>query len=309
MRLSIITINFNSSECAIRLLRSIQKQTDRGFSLTVVDNVSEESDFRTLSDFVISANLDNVSLVRNKYNLGFGGGNNKEIRTAISGNLSNRGQGPLQEASGRADWVFLLNIDTWVEPDFIASLKARLDGLEGIVSVPLVEGDKTAYCGKVEWLKPTLKHIYHPPYTEYLRRNTNYYAIGGGLVIHKDVFAKAGFLDDKYFIYFEDADFSLRVQRAGFKLNFIDNPKIFHNTSSVNKKIGSPLLLRYHYRNSLYFNLKNGPWHIKFLVWLWSFWVATKQLLKIMLMYKQNESLAILLGVFDFYFNKMGKIK
>ncbi len=287
MKLSIITINYNGSERTIKLLKSLAEQTDKDFQTIVVDNASEEADFNNLKKEIGGA-----ILIRNEQNLGFSGGNNVGIGLAFKNG---------------SDWVLLLNNDTSVESGFIVSLKGKLSQSSGIVGIPLNEGDQTVYCGKIEWLKPTLQHLSLLPNDRH--RKTVNYAIGGAVAIHKDVFEKIGFMDEKYFLYFEDADLSVEAQKFGFKLIFLEEPKAHHQVSTTTKKLGSPLLLRYHYRNALYFNFKNGPWYIKLLVWPWSFWTIKKQLLKIMLMYKQKESLAILKGVLDFYRNKMGKIK
>jgi GT2 family glycosyltransferase len=292
VRLSIITINYNGSESTSKLLASLSEQTDPDFKTIVIDSASGEGDFYDLQNSVSKLQF-NIELVRNEKNLGFSGGNNVGIKKA------------LQEG---AEWVLLLNNDAWVEKGFIAGLKLKLSKSGGIVGLPLIEGDYTAYYGKIRWLKSTLKHRYHPLYAATLRKNANYYAIGGGMAIHKNVFEKIGFLDEKYFLYFEDADFCIRASRAGINISFIDEPKARHQVSGTTKKLGSPLLLRYHYRNSLYFNFKNGPWYIVIAVWPWSFWVMKKQLLKIMFMIKRKESSAILKGVFDFYRNHMGKI-
>lgn len=294
MRLDLITLNFNSSESTIRLLKSLQEQKDKNFYITVIDNASEEADFESLTMGTITDDVMVPMVIRNKDNLGFSGGNNVGIRKALENG---------------ADWVLLLNNDTYVDKDFIAVLRAKLGQLRGIAGMPLIEGDKTAYCGKIEWLKPTLRHIYNPLYVEQLRRNSNYYAIGGAIAIHRDVFTKIGFLDEKYFLYFEDADFSIRAIKAGIPIAFIDEPKASHSVSSTTKKVGRATLLRYHYRNALYFNWLRGPGHIKFLVLPWSFWIIMKQLLKIIFMYRKEQSSAILKGVSDWYTGKMGKIK
>ena len=128
------------------------------------------------------------------------------------------------------------------------------------------------------------------------------------MLVHKDVFEKIGLLDEKYFLYFEDADFSYRAQKSGFKFKILDGIKVSHQPSTTTKKLGAPVLLRYHYRNALYFNLKNGPWYTKLLVWPWSWFVILKELFKIGIGEKEPESRAILKGVFDFYKNKFGKI-
>lgn len=301
MKLSIITINYNGSEKTLKLLKSLSEQTDKDFETIVIDNASDEVDFHKLKEGIGGA-----FLIRNEKNLGFSGGNNVGIQEALN---PPAGGGFLKEASGQADWVLLLNNDTWLASGFTASLKLKLKDLRGIVGVPLDEGEHTAYCGKVEWLKGTLKHIYNPIYAESLVRNSNYYAIGGAMAIHKYVFNRIGFLDEKYFLYFEDAALSIRAKRVGLKLTFLEEPKAHHQVSSTTKKLGSPLLLRYHYRNALYFNLKNGPWYIKLAVWPWSLWIIAKQVSKIMIYHKRDQSSAILRGVFDFYKNKMGEIK
>ena len=128
------------------------------------------------------------------------------------------------------------------------------------------------------------------------------------LIFHKDIFEKIGFLDEKYFLYFEDVDFSIQARKAGFDISIADNLNVHHHVSSSAKKLGSPLLMRYHYRNALYFNLKNGPWYIKLLVWPWSWLIVIKQLGKITIKQNVEQSKAILAGVIDFYKNRMGQV-
>ena len=302
MKLFIITINYNGSENTTKLLRSLYEQTDRDFEIVIVDNASDGADFislQTATEGIVAKMPFVASVVRNKKNLGFSGGNNVGIGQALE---------------NRADWVLLLNNDTWVGEDFIASLRVKLGSSGGIVGLPLVEEDRTAYCGRIEWLKPTLRHDYEnskfqiPPACR-TGRNSKFYAVGGAMVISKDAFDKIGELDEKYFLYFEDADFCVRARRAKIPISITDKVMIHHNVSATTKKLGSPLLLRYHYRNALYFNRKNGPWYIKVAVWPWSWVIILKQFLKMGLNINEEESRAILDGVFDWYMNRMGRVK
>lgn len=303
MKITIITVNFNGSAETLELLKSLKEQTNQDFETIVVDNASEEADFTNLQNQLIHSfslptlNVGNprVKVLRNSQNLGFSGGNNVGIRQALQ---------------NEADWVVLLNNDTWVERDFIERLKAKLsslEGLGGIVGIPLQESHKnrTAYCGQVRWLKSVGFHIYD---IEKAKKIKNGHIIGGAMAIHKNVFDKIGFLDEKYFLYFEDADLSIRAHKAKIPISIQYDIMIYHTVSSSTKKFGSPLLLRYHYRNALYFNLKNGPWYIKLLVWPWSLIIVVKQLGKLAVNRNKEESKAILSGVFDFYNRKYGKI-
>lgn len=296
MRLSIVTINYNSSENTIKLLESLKNQTIEDFEVIIVDNASLESDFDNLNtyyttDFIRTRGaLVKHALIKNCQNLGYSRGNNVGIRQALKNG---------------ADWVLLLNNDTWVESRFVERLRADLAVKQGIIGLALNEGSRTAFGGWVQWLKPTLKHIHSPVGLDNLKT----YAIGGAMLVQKSVFNKIGFLDEKYFLYFEDADYTIRARKAGIPISVALDVMIYHNVSSSTKKLGSPMLLRYHYRNALYFSLKNGPWYIKLLVWPWSWWIMLKQSIKIVIGKKGDDSKNILAGIVDFYRNRMGKIK
>lgn len=289
MRLTIITINYNGAENTIALLESLKSQTDKDFDIIVVDNNSK--DVARLMDYRTTEN--NITYIKNDTNLGFSGGNNASIRLALH-----------PPAGGGADWILLLNNDTIPESCLIERLRANLGGREGIIGLALNEEKRTAFGGLVQWLKPTLKHTC----SQASLANPETYAIGGAMAIHKSVFDKIGFLDENYFLYFEDADFCLRARKTGIQISFLPEIVISHSISASTKKLGSPMLLRYHYRNALYFNLKNGPWYIKLLVWPWSWIVVLKQIAKIIVDKNREQSMAILKGVGDWYFGKIGKL-
>ncbi len=286
MRLSIITINYNNSEDTINLLESLRNQTDKDFEVVVVDNDSKDVD--QLMDYKTTEV--NIIYIKNDRNLGFSGGNNVGIRKALQNG---------------ANWVLLLNNDTMPESHLIEHLRADLEGKEGIIGLPLNEGNGTAFGGKIQWLKPTLRHNYNQAEMDDMRA----YAIGGAMLIHESVFNRIGLLNEKYFLYFEDADFCQRARKARIPISFLPEIKISHAVSSSTKKLGSPMLLRYHYRNAMYFNLKNGPWYIKLLVWPWSWLIILKQIIKIIINNNREQSLEILKGVGDWYSGKMGKIQ
>jgi len=166
------------------------------------------------------------------------------------------------------------------------------------------KGSRTVYGGKISWLKPELHHNSEPETVA-----PKLYVIGSCMLVKKEVFEKIGFFDERYFLYFEDADFNVRAQKAGFRIKIIQEKLVSHNVSSSTKSLGSPMLLRYHYRNAHLFNAKNGPLWAKALLPFWSIYVILKQLLKLVIMpQKWKFSTAILAGVFDFYLGKFGKI-
>lgn len=286
--LTVITINYNGAEKTIKLLESLKNQTDADFNILVLDNASRKEDFDKLESLVMGT----ITLIRSEENLGFGGGVNLLAKKAIQNG---------------ADWIVILNNDITLNPSFIALLRPNLRPENDIIGIPLDEDGRVAYAGKIRWLMHTLGHAYQ--LTSLPAYQLDYYAIGGAFAMRKEVFEKLGGFDPDYFMYFEDADLSLKSLKNGFNIKFLESPIAHHpEVSYSGKKLGSPLLLHYHYRNALYFNLKNGPWYIKLAVWPWSWIIAIKQLIKIAASVHVEESRAILDGVGDWYKGKYGKI-
>ncbi|HWA64344.1 MAG TPA: glycosyltransferase [Candidatus Paceibacterota bacterium] len=285
MKVTLVSVNYNSSDELIRLLKSLRDQTDSSFEAIVIDNDSKPHD-RTKLEHAIEQNFSSVRLISSPRNLGFAGASNLGLTEAFE-----KG----------ADWVLFLNPDTWVENDFIARLKGLLGPSDGLVGLAINEGPRTVYGGTIEWLKPTLVHIHKPE-----RIGPQTYAIGAALAISRRAYQIIGGLDEKYFLYFEDADYSARAQRAGIPLTLTDDVAVNHTVSAVTGKIGSPFLFRHHYRSALRFNFKNGPLWVVLLAAPWSGWVALKQWLKILVSKNVEVSKGILAGLKDFYVGYRG---
>ena len=288
-KISIVTINYNASGETIDFLNALKEQTEKSFDVILVDNGSSKVDLDALNVWLEKTYIPGLSVLKNGENSGFSGGCNIGIKKALENG---------------SEWVVLLNNDTLPDSRFIVDLRAVLKGKEGLIGIPMDEGLRIAFCGKIGWLKPTLNHTHEVP-----KKLARYYVIGGGVAIHRSVFDEIGFLDESYFLYFEDADFSIRATRAKLPISIAKEIKVRHLVSVSTKKLGSPSLFRYHYRNALYFNRKLGPWWIKILLWPWSWQIILKQSFKIVIRKDLEYSKSILNGVLDFYRNKMGKIQ
>ncbi len=268
-----------------------------------MDNASEIQHLNNIRLFVESQEKmgeRRFELITNKENLGYAGGNNIGIRYALENG---------------ADYVFILNPDTTVKSNLLAKLAetAKKNPKAGIVGPAINEGDKVIYCGEIEWLKPELSHRNIKPLPRRQAGKTcnlksNLYVPGAAMSVSKKVFEKIGMFDERYFLYFEDADFCVRARRAGFKLAIAPDVIVHHNPSSSTSKLGAALLLRYHYRNAHLFNMKNAPFKVKILLPFWSIWIIIKQAIKIFVRKDIIISRAILSGVSDFYRGRFGKI-
>ena len=226
MNLTIITINYNGSEETIKLLESLKDQTDKNFDILVIDNNSKPEQKAILKNY--RTNETNVLFIENDRNLGFSGGNNVGIKKAFQ---------------NRANWVLLLNNDTWVETDFIARLKANLGAQEGLWGIPVYESGQLAYGGRIEWLKTPseMHHIYDKNYS-----GKDRYVIGAGMAISRAAYEKLGPMDEHYFLYYEDTDYSVGAMKNNVPIGYCQEPMIHHGISqSTSKLMLSPRGMRF----------------------------------------------------------------
>lgn len=177
------------------------------------------------------------------------------------------------------DTVILLNDDTTVEPDFIIPLTQRLkDNKVGMVCPKIyfypgnefhADKYKQSESGRVIWYAGGIidwNNVYasHWGVDEVDQGQHDQiietdFATGCCLAITKDTINKIGLMDEKYFLYYEDADWSLAVKKAGLKIILEPKSVIYHKNAGSTGGSGSPLQQYYQTRNRFYFGLKYAP--------------------------------------------------
>jgi GT2 family glycosyltransferase len=268
----IVVLQHNNSSDTIECLESLNvKELPAGFSVFVVDNASKPDELINTKNFIQSQGYKRVQLIESSINLGYAGGNNLGVKKALAENCK---------------WIVIINI--WG---------------------PLFEEkNKRIGPGKIHWLKPELK-LSETRETTARNVEKDEYLTGACLVVKKQVFEKLGGFDERFFLYFEDVDFCQRALKSDFKIRWTPDLTLIHKGSATTEKLGSPLLLRYHYRNAFLFNWKNGPLWVKLGLFVWIKMLIFRQLVKlIFLPRKRNESEAILGAVMDFLNGRFGKI-
>jgi GT2 family glycosyltransferase len=186
----------------------------------VVDNASSDGTPDMVRREFPSAEL--VALTENRR---FAGGNNAGIERAL--------------AAG-ADAVMLLNNDVVADPGMIDKLLAALAEEPGAGAVaPLIyfapPTDRIWYAGGR--CRPWLAHSSHRAIRERDRGQFRSieqtgYLTGCCLMATAEAWRKVGLLDERYFIYAEDADWCLRARAAGFKLLFVPTARLWHRVSA-----------------------------------------------------------------------------
>ena len=245
----------------IDCLDSVSKSRHEGFLLDtiVVDNGSTDG-----SVLEIGKKYPKTVILKNQKNVGFAEGNNVGISYVLR---------------GKADYVCLLNNDTRVDQNFLLELFKTADGNPqvGIVGGKIYfekgyEFHKDRYkkddLGKVIWyaggsldwdnVYAVHRGVDEVDRGQYDKLQETEYVNGCLMLIKREVFEKVGFLDPKYFLYFEENDFCQRAKKAGYKLLYVPRSVIWHLTAASSGS-GSNLHDYFLTRNRLLFGMRWAP--------------------------------------------------
>ena len=198
--ISILIVNYRTPELLARCLRSLAEHNP-GAEVVVVDNAGGDR-----SAEMVRRDFPEVRLVVSERNLGFAGANNAGLPFC------------------RGEFVVLLNSDTEVEDD---SLDRCAEWMRARPSVgaasPLLVGfdglpQRALY--RVPTLRETLRvALRMPPTPEPEVASEGCWLAGTALMIRREALETiGGRLDPEFFMYWEDADFSARLGRAGWSV-------------------------------------------------------------------------------------------
>lgn len=234
-RVAIILVNYNTfedtKECVLSLLK-IEEMNN--CQIVVVDNCSTN-----LDDDAIEFIRKNTVYLQSKENIGFSGGNNIGIRWALS---------------NKYDYVLLLNNDTIVKSNF---LKELFDGIKNKSNVGAAIGKIYYYHDKnLLWYAGgrtdyNIGMVYQIGYEEqdvgqYDVQQEAQFATGCMMLIPCKVIKEIGFLEESFFLYAEDLEYSLRLQKKGYSIYYIPSSVIYHKVGSSSGKINVSFKTQYY---------------------------------------------------------------
>lgn len=222
----IIILNWNGLEDTLDCLESLShlKLDDTEMQILVIDNNSWIDPCPVVNEM-----FPDVTVIRLNQNRGFAGGCNYGIKLAME---------------AQSDYVLLLNNDTTVHQDFLRFLVAcaKSSPKVGIVA-PMIcyanKPDQVWFAGAKSILE--LGYFEH----QYLNRRIDQvpanpfasdYVTGCCMLISASVINSVGMLDERFFAYFEDADFCLRARSKGYDVFCVPNSLIWHKESSSTRK-------------------------------------------------------------------------
>ena len=77
------------------------------------------------------------------------------------------------------------------------------------------------------------------------------------------VIQKVGYWNERYFLYYEDVDFSERARRNGFRLYYNPDVVLFHKNAAITGGSGSLFHQKIQTLSRLYFGILFAPWRTK----------------------------------------------
>lgn len=242
----VIILNFKVKDRALACLRSVEKSSYRNLNIVMVDNGSEDGlaeEMKQFREVEFVSEGKKLCFIETGKNLGYTGGNNIGIKQALKMG---------------AEYVFILNPDTEIEPSCIGKLIELIEKAGYGIAAPKIyfEDKKTIwYAGGILDLANVLgshRGVDEIDKGQYDREGETDYATGAAMMIKNDVFQKIGFLNEKYFLYYEDSEFSFRAKRAGFKVGYVPAAIAYH-ANAKSTGLGSPLQDYYTTRNRMLF--------------------------------------------------------
>jgi GT2 family glycosyltransferase len=235
-KVCIVIVNWNKKDYVIDLVKSLKSISYNNYDMIVVDNASTDGSVDAIKRFV------EVRLICNQENLGGTGGFNTGIKFVLEQN--------------RYEYIWLLDNDAQIKADTLLELVkvAEKDPLVGVAGSMIVNPDikdmVVELGGYISWeyamCRPYMLNQVIPPEGLPPVVEVDYVAACSALV-RVDAIQKAGAMDERYFLHWDDVDFCIRIGQAGYKVVAVSSSKIYHEL----EKGSNPVVDYYNIRNGL----------------------------------------------------------
>ena len=247
-KVAVIILNYQLKNDTLEAVYSVLQSDFTGIEIIVVDNNSEDGIEEEIKK------IRGVKFIQIGSNLGYTGGNNLGIRYAI-----NVG----------SDYIFILNPDTVVKKDTIRYLLSASENENaGVVGPKILFNDKKTIWyagGEIDKNNVLGAHrgLDQVDIGQYDNPSEVSFVTGAAFFAKRQLFERAGFFDERYFLYMEDADLCLRAKKLGMKIFYQPKAVVFHKNAKATG-LGSPLQDYYITRNRLLFAFKFLSYRTRF---------------------------------------------
>ena len=279
----VIVVNYNSAELARRCLESVARElADVEWEGVVVDNASPDGGVATLQG------IRRVHVVANQSNVGFGAAVNQAANSAAD--LRPPTSDPRPPASDLrpppATLLWLLNPDCEVQSGAFAALVETLDthpdcaiaaprllNADGSVQAS-ARGEPNAWTGLFG--RHSLLTQFFPS-SATARRNLPAqdlvdaavesaevdWVMAAAMLVRREAFDAVNGFDERYFLYWEDADLCRRLRERGWKTRYVPRAIVTHPGGASAATDAAFATREFHRSAYRYFatHVVASPWH------------------------------------------------
>jgi GT2 family glycosyltransferase len=213
---AVVVLNWNRYSDTKECIKSLNLLENVEFQIIVVDNASSDNSVALLKD-----EFPSVHYIENDSNYGFAKGNNIGIRFAMM--LDTK-------------YIWLLNNDTEVTSNSLCDMVKQLDKnllLGAVGSIFYYFNDRKIIQawggGRINLFTGRNRHV--------LVKSQINYLMGASILVRVEILRASGLLNENFFMYWEDTDLSLRIQKAGYLIDVCQTSIVYHKVaaSSPNK--------------------------------------------------------------------------
>lgn len=252
--LDIVIVNWNAGSQLRDCLASIVATSLKGIELgtvVVVDNASSDDSLERIDLFP------QLQFVRNDENRGFAAACNQGAR------------------HGEGDYLLFLNPDTLLYPDSLTTPLQFMERPEhadiGIVGIQLIDesGRVARSCARF----PTVGHflakmlgldrLFPSTFPGHFMSEWDHgnsldvdQVMGSFFLVRRSLFNALNGLDERFFVYFEEVDFSLRAHTAGWRSYFLADARAYHKGCGTSDQVKGTRLF-YSLRSRILFGFKH----------------------------------------------------
>lgn len=244
----IILLNYNNWQDTIECIHSLKNSGVIDLSILVIENCSSDESLEKLR-----TEAPGVKIIESAKNLGFTGGNNLGIKYALDNNYK---------------YAILLNNDTIVEEK--DSFQKLTDEMDKNDNVTIGTGRIFYYPQKdlvwfdggklIKWKASAIHYNFRQNKNDIQLNNKNMeidFISGCFMCIRLKDFSKLGYMDENFFIYLDDIEYSARAIKNNLKLMYFHKVVIYHKALGEGKR--TPKMIYYTIRNRrLLINLHFG---------------------------------------------------
>ena len=217
--IGVLTVTWNRKDDVLECIESVCRSSYPHFVIYVVDNASTDG-----TSEVIAERYPYVHLIRSEENLGFAGGNNLGLVKMLEDGV---------------DAVFLINDDAIVDEDSLERLLAGgyddpdIGVLAPKVMVHSDPGIIWSAGGKVDPATGVTVQRYYgeADHGQADEPSDIDYAVGCAMLVKSGVMHEVGFMDPRYFMYYEEVDWCRRIRQAGYRILYIPGSRVSHKVT------------------------------------------------------------------------------